>query len=274
MMRLVILFVGLAYALSWSAWIPIALTGGKVVVGEGWPTHMLGLLGPAFAAAITSWLAGREARAALWQRCRSLPQGAMAWTVTLSPLAILGAALVTDRLVEGQWPNLSALGRHSGVPELGVLPMLALILIVNGFGEEIGRRGFLLPRLQSKFGPLRGTLVVWPIWLIWHLPLFGFLANFQSMDLATAVFVWGLGLLAGTLVLANVMHIAGGSVFAAALWHTLFNVAAGPGLSPMASAVATTIVMIWAVGIVIAAWHGRSGLLMAAGQGHSGGVQS
>lgn len=265
-MRPVILFVGLAYALSWGAWLPILLTGGKVVVGEGWPTQMPGLLGPAFAAAIVSWLTGREARAALWQGCRSLPRGPMAWAVTLSPVAMLGAALVTDRIVAGQWPTLSALGRYSGVPELGVLPVLVLILILNGIGEEVGWRGFLLPRLQSKFGPLWGTLAVWPIWLVWHFPLFGFLANFQSMSLATTIFGWGLGLLAGTLVLANVFHITGGSIVAAALWHMLFNVAAGPGLSPMASAVATTVVMIWAAGIAIAAWRGGSGFLTAAGE--------
>ena len=84
-MKQVVLFVSLAYALSWGTWLPILLTGGKVVVGEGWPTQMPGLLGPALAAVIVSWLMGKEARAALWQRCRSLPRGAMAWMITLSP---------------------------------------------------------------------------------------------------------------------------------------------------------------------------------------------
>ena len=108
---------------------------------------------------------------------------------------------------------------------------------------------------------MNGTLLVWPIWLVWHLPLFAFLTDFQNMGVATAVFGWSLGLVAGTMVLANVSHVAGGSVVAAAIWHMLFNAAAGPGMSPLASAVATTLVMLWAIIIGIAAWRGRSSLL-------------
>ncbi|OSY02270.1 CPBP family intramembrane glutamic endopeptidase [Bacillus nitratireducens] len=38
--------------------------------------------------------------------------------------------------------------------------------------EEIGWRGFALPRLQSKFGPLKATLLLAALWAFWHLPHF------------------------------------------------------------------------------------------------------
>ncbi|PGM72093.1 CPBP family intramembrane metalloprotease domain-containing protein, partial [Bacillus cereus] len=38
--------------------------------------------------------------------------------------------------------------------------------------EEIGWRGFALPRLQSKFGPLKATLLLAVLWAFWHLPHF------------------------------------------------------------------------------------------------------
>jgi membrane protease YdiL (CAAX protease family) len=36
--------------------------------------------------------------------------------------------------------------------------------------EEIGWRGFALPRLQAKFGPLAGTLILAFVWAAWHDP--------------------------------------------------------------------------------------------------------
>ena len=243
----VLVFVLLAYALSWLAWLPILLTGGSVTTGVGWPTHLPGLLGPAIAAIWIAWRTGGASWADLRRRVTRLPHGQMAWLATLSPLLIIAAALIAEFAITGRLPPLSALGLYSGLPQLGVVPVLLIVLLVNGLGEEIGWRGFLLPQLQLRFGPTIGTLLVWPIWLGWHLPLFACVADFQAMDFATAAFGWSLGLLAGTLVLAHVAHLAGGSVIAVALWHTLFNLASGGGLSASAAATATICVMLWAV---------------------------
>lgn len=48
-----------------------------------------------------------------------------------------------------------------------------LVLIVGGpLGEEPGWRNFATPRLQERFGPVAGTLVLGVMWGLWHLPLF------------------------------------------------------------------------------------------------------
>ena len=146
-MRNVATFAALAFVISWAAWLPILLTDGEVMSGQGWPTHLPGLLGPAVAAIIVVWREGPAARADLWRRCRMLPKGRLAWSASLSPLAMLATAVLAERMAAGAWPEPSALGRYSGLPEFGVLPVLVIVLVVNGFGEEIGWRGFLLPRL-------------------------------------------------------------------------------------------------------------------------------
>lgn len=56
----------------------------------------------------------------------------------------------------------------------GILPGLARAL-----GEEIGWRGFLLPRLARRMGFTRGALLTGLIWTAWHLPLLIF-GNYHS----------------------------------------------------------------------------------------------
>lgn len=84
-------FFGLAYAISWSYWIPLALSGAVVRQGSGSPTQLPGLLGPALAAIIvTAAIAGRP------DLC------AMAWAIVLTRLELRrrpGTSLPAVRLV-------------------------------------------------------------------------------------------------------------------------------------------------------------------------------
>src|SRR5579871_638962 len=55
-----------------------------------------------------------------------------------------------------------------------MIPMLATLGVIgsvaNALGEEIGWRGFLLPRLVGQFGFTFGCTVSGLIWAIWHYP--------------------------------------------------------------------------------------------------------
>lgn len=57
-----------------------------------------------------------------------------------------------------------------------ILGIFALFLVIVLFGgplqEELGWRGFLLPRLQKKFHPVFSAVIVGVIWSLWHLPMF------------------------------------------------------------------------------------------------------
>jgi Type II CAAX prenyl endopeptidase Rce1-like len=64
-------------------------------------------------------------------------------------------------------PRLRARGRT----RLSFLPAFVYCLLINGGPEELGRRGFALPRLQQRFSPGRTTFVLGAIWGLRHLPL-------------------------------------------------------------------------------------------------------
>src|SRR5690606_34596154 len=42
--------------------------------------------------------------------------------------------------------------------------------LIIGMGEEIGWRGFVLPKLMERFSPLLSTVLIIPIWYAFHLP--------------------------------------------------------------------------------------------------------
>jgi uncharacterized protein len=124
-------------------------------------------------------------------------------------------------------------------------------------GEELGWRGFALPRLQQGRGALAATLLLGVVWAGWHLPAFFYLPNFRAMGLAGAP-GFALGVLAGAVLLTWLYNSTGGSLLAVILWHGMFNVftasQAGQGTVAMVMSIA---VMVWAVAALALAGPAR-----------------
>src|SRR5205823_1578938 len=97
------------------------------------------------------------------------------------------------------------------------------IFLFIGLGEEPGWRGFALPRLQQKHTPLFASLILAPIWALWHLPLLG---NEFPLAVIPAFLI---SLLGGTLIQTWLFNRTKGSVFAQMLFHATVNTA-GAGL--------------------------------------------
>jgi membrane protease YdiL (CAAX protease family) len=255
--RRVLAYAGLAYAISWACWLPLAFTHQIVIVG-GWPTHLPGLVGPALAAFVVALLgqgwAGARQLAAHVVRWRI----GWWWLVALSPVLMLAVSLGVALVVGEPVPALAAYGELNGFPTWGVLAVIALLVVVNGLGEETGWRGFLQPMLQRRMRPLLAMLVVAGIWAGWHAPLFAILTNFRGFDTVTLVgFV--IGLASGAIVLGWLYNRTG-SVLAVAVWHGTYNLTSATTASHgLPAAVSTTVVIIAAVTLVVAdlATHGR-----------------
>lgn len=56
--------------------------------------------------------------------------------------------------------------------EFGSLLLLQVFGVFAGAWEELGWRGYALPRMMRRFSPLVASLVLGILWAVWHLPLF------------------------------------------------------------------------------------------------------
>jgi CAAX protease family protein len=118
-----------------------------------------------------------------------------------------------------------ALESFQGLAALALpLPMLGLFAYIFFFGgalgEEPGWRGFALPRLQSLHGPLVASLILGPLWGLWHLPLFWTPWNELT---ALNVVVYVLAITCLTIMYTWAFNNTKGSVLIAILIHATFN---------------------------------------------------
>lgn len=256
--RALVAFFLLTYAVSWAWAIPLAVQGQVVHRGESWPTHYPSLVGPLVAAfAVTAWTAGRSGVRDLLARMGRWRVGLRWWLAALSPAAFLALALIGMWLASQPYPAVAHFGRFTGTPAIGVVGVLVLITLVNGFGEETGWRGYALPQLQRRFSALTASLILAPLWFFWHLPQFWVVGTYR--DFAPFQYVgMFLGLICGTVVLTWLYNRSGGSILLVAVWHGVYNfVVATAAATGTIAAVVTTLVMVQGALLIVLDVHAR-----------------
>jgi pimeloyl-ACP methyl ester carboxylesterase/membrane protease YdiL (CAAX protease family) len=240
-----------AYGVSWSIAVPLALQAQGVVFHRlPWSLHYLTAFGPAAAALLIARLLREPAGTAERAEPRSVARGIFWWTVGVgSPLLLFAIARAATRIAGQTVPTWTSLGHVNFLPDLGVMAW-GLWFLTSGIGEELGWRGFALPRLQRTHSAMTSTLLLAIGWAGWHLPTFFFVPSYTAIGLRILPGFF-LGLLAGAIVLTWLYNSSGGSVLAVALWHASFNfVTASPNAGGLVAAVTSTLVMVWAIVIV------------------------
>jgi membrane protease YdiL (CAAX protease family) len=129
--------------------------------------------------------------------------------------------------------------------------MLLIGQAIVVLGEEPGWRGFALPRLIARFGPIVGTVILGIAWACWHLPLFMIAGTPQY---GTGFVPFALMLIAWSMVITLVVLRARGSVIPAMLFHASANVCAFTMWEPDAQLFALGP---WIIAAVIAGWRIR-----------------
>lgn len=210
--RSVLAFFVLAYICSWGIWLPalVVLSGTSQGLGL-----VIGTFGPAAAGAIMVSVNGGSPRS--WIRDMMIWRVSGRWYAVAVGFPILLAALVTT----GMWV-LGSEFNWEIIPQRGGFYLGSFIsaIIIGGGQEELGWRGYALPRLQRHYTAFTASLFIGIVWTFWHLPLFIFdHATYGTRPLGLYL-VFAIGL---SVVLTWLYNSTSGSVFLSAVLHAGVN---------------------------------------------------
>lgn len=224
-MKQVIKFFSLTFIASWALWIATAILLRKTALTSATPSllsglpFLLGTFAPSLVALVlTAHADGRRGVRSLLTRVVQFPSDARWYLFAVSFFVIvkLGVAALY-RLMTGAWPSFG----H--VPFLLVVAAVCISTPVQA-GEEIGWRGYALPRLARRLGLGAASLVLGVIWACWHLPFF-FIPGADNAGQSFPVYL--LAVTAISVAMAWVYWNTNGSVLITMLMHAAINNTAG-----------------------------------------------
>jgi uncharacterized protein len=174
------------------------------------------------------------------------------WIGGTSPLWISLVLILVLKVTQYPLPAFSGLGE---VAFLGNISFLALPfwIITSGIGEEFGWRGFLYPELRKRYSILITTLIMWPLWLLWHLPFFFYLPGYANMGVGM-LFGFAFSLLSGAILLNWFFEKSGRSLPTTMLWHGTFNVVTASAFGTGNVAIILSMIVIFFSIAVVFTW--------------------
>lgn len=201
-------FFALTLCISWGLGLPAVLAKHGVLDGgvEAYVVLVgLGAFGPMIAAMV---LARRESGGirALFRLRGATP--ASPWLVFGAPFVsggILVSGLLAYQVVGGEVDRWLYLPTE---------PERIVAMFVFSFGEEVGWRGYALPRLLPVAGPLAASAVIGLVWAVWHLMML-----LVEGTPATAMVLMLPFFIAGSVVFTAAYAKSGGSLGVAILMH-------------------------------------------------------
>ena len=209
-------FFSLAYLISWALGFPATFI-------HDWPELITFMtdFGPVIAAILVVGLT--EGENGVW----SLLSPLLKWRVNpqwylivlLGPAFMMFSTIYLYHLTR-KGDSISDIHRLFSFAGDHIFALLLIFVyqIIIVWGEEIGWRGYALPRLQSNFHPILASVILGILWGFWHLPDFWIEGSVhQSMSVPFFVFAsigysilytWIFNGTRGSLLLISLFHAA------------------------------------------------------------------
>jgi len=208
-------FFALAFALMWICFFTVAFVPIPAGSPLGGALILLGAFAPALAAlAVTLRAEGRSGVIALLRRITRWSVAAKYYVFALGfMIALKLTAAVIYRTSTSSWPRFDT-------SQWYLIPFAIAFSTPFQAGEEIGWRGYALPRLADRFGLGNASVLLGFIWGVWHLPQF-FIRDGDSYRQAFPVFV--LQVTAMSVAFAWLYARTNGSLLLTMLLHAAIN---------------------------------------------------
>lgn len=214
----------IAFLGAWALVIPLALSTGFNLFTMPDPVLMLLFVigaypGPFLGAlVVTRAVEGKEGVRRLWKRVFQFRVGIQWYLVAIF---IMMAIWLMAYSIPYRGAPVRDLIANPMLLITVFLPWVGIGLFVPSLSEEIGWRGFALPRLQNQYGPLVGTLILGTLHGLWHIPaLFTAFMGPLKLD---QVLPFVISAAAGTFLYTWVFNRTRGSVWIAILLHSSSN---------------------------------------------------
>lgn len=278
----ILVYLALTFGLSWAAQIPLSIMTrsnpqGLASLGGGILAVAVFLMWPPAVGAFVArrWVE-RSGFADAGLRRGPWKYYLLAWfgpaigtvlsillTLPLYPFDSNFTTLHSMMAAAGQEPPIPL----AAIVALQIVQALTVAVPINSifaFGEEFGWRGYLLPRLQERFGFWPGMLGHGAIWGFWHAPLILLTGYNYARHPVLGVFLFVVFCtLAGTLF--GWLRLRSGSVFVPTVAHASLNAIAGLPLIVLAPGVDAAVGGVlwspigWIVLLAALAWIWRAG---------------
>jgi uncharacterized protein len=213
----IVVFFILTFAITWgigafAIFFPVQFRALFGEISDTHPLYYIAVAAPTISASILALaLEGWHGLGDLYRRIVRWRFGIQWYALVLVGLPLFGW-LVTR--LTGSHPL-----KDFSTPAL-LLALLFNLLVTGPLGEELGWRGYALPRLLQRFSPFKASLILGLIWGIWHLPSFYVSAMVQAR-LSLPLFL--LNALCLSFLASWLFMNTGGSVLITVLLHYMVN---------------------------------------------------
>jgi membrane protease YdiL (CAAX protease family) len=246
-------FFVLTFAITWGTGACYALFPDRVVavfgpISPSNPLFYLAVYAPSLSAiAMTAYADGSAGLRDLFMRLFRWRVG-LQWYAAVflgMPALIVASARLTAWLAHEPF-------QFGASKQLALVPVLLTVVMDPGpLGEELGWRGFALPRLLRGRSALSASVILGLIWGFWHLPAF-FIGGLPQNRLSIPAFM--VGTTALSVLMTWVFQHTRGSILVAVAIHWIFNTDYLPRGSLPVLAVVLTVAALVVVGVSWPKW--------------------
>jgi membrane protease YdiL (CAAX protease family) len=269
-------FLVMAFGFGWTSLIPILLSeNGFGVLPIELPLTVVQTLATVLGLALPAFLVSAATGGP--QGVRDLLSRLLRWRVgvrwyLIAIFGLLVAMLLAAIPFLGVAP-LEALAQKWGLLFTVFLPGVIPPFLHTNLWEELGWTGFLQSTLQDRRGPLLASVMVAPVFVLFHLPAYfvaGWIVDEHTpLSQLPNVLVEYVGVVAVFAIFFRILaiwlyNVTGRSVLLIGLFHSSFNMVSGQGIMPEyvpgldSGLLVLAVVPVLAVVVVVFTW-GRLG---------------